>query len=492
MPLLIGIDQSTSATKVLLIDPAAGVIDQAVREHRQHYPRAGWVEHDADEIWFNLLAAAKDLLGRHGARIDEIVGISITNQRETFVIFDRHTGAPLHRAIVWQCRRGDELCREHQERGTASACRRKTGLPVDSYFSAPKLQWLLRNDAGLANKLVTGTARFGTIDTYLVHRLTEGGVYATDYTNASRTLLFNIHRLEWDAELCDAWEVPLGALPEIRESAAHYGSTTLGGLLPRQLPITGVMGDSQASLFAQRCFEPGMAKVTFGSGSSVLVNVGHTPPTPKEGAATTLAWVIHGRPTYACEGIISSSASTIAWLQHQLQLIGDPRETEEAAREVPSTEGVYLVPAFSGLSMPYWAPNARAAIIGLTAHTDRRHVLRAAVESIAYQVRDVLDRIHTDTNVAFEFLNADGGATANAFLMQFCADVTRVELRRSQTKNLSALGAAWMGMLGLKIYRDLQDLGGVARHEDVFTAKMSGAEASRLMDGWHRAVQRVI
>jgi glycerol kinase len=492
MPLVLAIDQSTSATKVLLFDAGGRVVDQAAREHRQHYPRAGWVEHDASEIWSNLIAAASELLDRQGACRDEIAGVSLTNQRETFVVFDRDTGAPLHPAIVWQCRRGDANCAAQVKFGHESTIRTRTGLRVDSYFSAPKIQWIVQEKPDLAKRLADGTARIGTIDTYLIYRLTDRAVFATDHTNASRTLLFDIGRLVWDDELCAWWRVPRAALPEVRASASEFGTTNLGGLLPRAVPIRGVMGDSQASLFAQRCFEPGAAKITFGSGSSVLVNVGHKAPATSAGTVATLAWVHDRRPTYAAEGIITSSASTINWLRDQLGLITDARETEAMATALESNGGVYLVPAFSGLGAPHWEEKARAAIVGLSAHSDRRHVARAAVESIGYQLRDVLDAIRADAGVELQRLHGDGGATANAFLMQFCADLTGVELRVAMNPNLSALGAAWIGMLGLGIHKSLAALAALPQPEHHYVPTMPMETVTKLLRGWHRAVQQVI
>jgi glycerol kinase len=328
MRCILAIDQSTSATKVLLIDEQGRVIDKVAREHRQHYPQPGWVEHDATEIWQHVRETSRELVARQTARVGDLVCLSIANQRETIVVFDRATGAPLHPAIVWQCRRGDELCAAQSRAGRDAAIREKTGLRNDAYFSASKLQWLVRRRPELANKLRSGEALIGTIDTYLIYRLTGGRVFATDHSNACRTLLFDLRRLDWDDELCAWWEVPRIALPEVRPSAARFGETDLGGVLPRTLPICGVMGDSQASLFAQRCFEPGSAKVTFGSGSSVLLNVGRDLPRLHGGSVATLAWLCDGVPTYALEGIITCSGSTLTWLRDQLGLIQQVGEAE--------------------------------------------------------------------------------------------------------------------------------------------------------------------
>lgn len=492
MPLILAIDQSTSATKALLFESDGRVVDRASREHRQFYPQPGWVEHDAQEIWANLLAVSREVLSRNEARIAEIAGVSLTNQRETIVAFDRRTGIPLHPAIVWQCRRGNALCAEQVSRGREAAIRARTGLRVDSYFSASKMQWLLRERPDLAARLRDGRAALGTIDAYLVHRLTGGEVFATDSTNASRTLLFNLSRLAWDEELCEWWEVPRRALPEVRESSASFGTTTLGGLLPRALPIRGVMGDSQASLFAHRCFEPGMAKVTFGSGSSVLLNVGSVLPRSDGGTVATLGWVRDGQPTYATEGIITSSASTIAWLRDQLGVIRDAAESEALARDAGSNGGVYFVPAFSGLGAPHWAKDARAAIVGLSAHSGRRQVVRAALESIGYQLRDVLDAMRDGGGVTLRRLQADGGPTANRFLMQFCSDLAGVDLRVCSNPNLSPLGAAWMGALGLGLHADLAALQALPQAEESYRPEASPEQVDALRAAWQGAVRQVL
>lgn len=489
---VLAIDQSTSATKVLLFDAHGVVLDQAAREHRQHYPRPGWVEHDAGEIWQNLLAAVREVLGRHPTRARELACVSLSNQRETVVVFDRATGAPLHHAIVWQCRRGDELCAAQLRAGREAVIRAKTGLRVDSYFSASKLQWLTRERPDLAAKLAEGSALAGTIDAYLIHRLTGGAVFATDQTNASRTLLFDIGRLDWDDELCAGWGVPRRCLPEVRSSAARFGETTFDGALATPVPICGVMGDSQASLFAQRCFEPGTAKATFGTGSSVLLNVGASRPGTERGSVCTVGWVHDGQPTYVLEGIITFSAATLTWLRDQVGLFADAADTETLARAVPDNGGVYLVPAFSGLGAPHWRESARAAIVGLTAHSDRRHLARAGLESIAYQLRDVLDMMQADAGVTVRRLHADGGATANRFLMQFAADLTGVELRVARSPHYSPLGAAMMGMLGTGVHRTLAELAALPRDDATYRPAQPREAMADLHAGWRRAVRQVL
>jgi glycerol kinase len=490
MSLFLALDQSTSATKALLFDADGRSLDRESREHKQFYPQPGWVEHDADEIWQNTLSVLQSLLSRQMARTAQIVSLSITNQRETIVVFDRATGRPLHPAIVWQCRRGDAFCAEHAAAGREPFVHQRTGLKLDAYFSASKLQWLVRHQPDLKAKLADGSAVIGTIDAYLIHRLTAGKVFATDSTNASRTLLYDIGRLCWDEELCRLWEVPVRALPEVRDSSAHFGDTTLDGLLSNPLPIRGVMGDSQASLFAQRCFSPGEAKVTFGTGSSLLLNIGAQPRFSSKGVLTALAWTHDGVPTYAFEGIIISSASTLTWLRDQLGLAGDVAAIEQLAQEVPDNGGVYLVPAFTGLGLPHWQPAARAAISGLSSHSDRRHVARAAFESIAYQIRDALDAMRAEARVPLVALHGDGGPTASKFLMQFTADLTGVELQVATMADCSPLGAVLASQLSLGVHPSISSLADAPREETVCRPMLPPGQVAALYAGWQTAVRR--
>ena len=492
MPLILALDQSTSATKAVLFDAQGKVLDRASRDHKQIYPQPGWVEHDAEEIWQNVLAVIREVAGRNRKKLSQLACLSITNQRETILGFDRATGKPLHNAIVWQCRRGDPICQKLRKQGHEDLVRNKTGLKIDTYFSASKLKWLIAEKPAIAAKLKSGDAVIGTIDAYLVHRLTGGKVFATDHTNASRTLLFDIGRLHWDKKLCQLFNVPLRALPEVRESAAQFGDTDAGGILPKRVPICGVMGDSQASLFAQRCYRPGMAKATFGTGTSVLLNIGNQFRSSETGAVTALAWVWRGQPTYAYEGIINFSAATIEWLKNQLGLIQNATETEALATSIADNGGVYLVPAFAGLSAPYWSPDARAAITGMTAHTRKEHIVRAALESIAYQVRDVLDMMHADSKITLQNLHADGGPTRNKFLMQFTADLTGVELKVAEVAESSAWGAAMNGLLGLGIHQSLEELAKLPREQKSFRPRMKAAEVKKFHDGWLAAVKRVL
>jgi glycerol kinase len=489
---ILAIDQSTSATKAILFDVRGGLVDKVSLSHQQYYPRPGWVEHDAEEIFTNTLAAIRQLMDRCRDKARDIAFLSITNQRETFVVFDRQTGKPLHRAIVWQCRRGDEICARLRQAGREDDIRRLTGLKIDSYFPASKMQWLLEAQPDLRNELQSGRAAIGTIDAYLVHRLTGGKVFATDQTNASRTLLFDIGRMRWDEGLCELFGVPVAALPEVRDSDGRFGVTDGGGAIGREVPLCGVMGDSQAALFAQRCYRPGSAKVTFGTGSSILLNVGDRVRLAVGGTVTTVAWVVGGKATYAFEGIINCTGATIAWLKDQLQLIADPAQTETLARELRDNGGVYLVPAFVGLGAPHWNQDARAAIVGLTQHSTRAHVARAALESIAYQIKDALDDMVAEAGTALEAIRGDGGMVVNRFLMQFVADVLRIPVVASQVPELSALGAALAGAVGMGQYKGLGDLAGLDLGNVEYKPAMDAKTAAANYEGWKRAVRRVL
>ena len=492
MRYILAIDQSTSSTKAVLLDDAGRLVDKTSRDHQQIYPQPGWVEHDAEEIWQNLVAAVRELVERRGSEAGELACVSIANQRETVVVFDRATGRPLANAIVWQCRRGDPICGELHAAGHDEVVRRKTGLKLDTYFSASKLKWLISNHPEIARKLKSGDALIGTVDTYLVYRLTGGQVFATDHTNASRTLLFDIGRLCWDDQLCGLFDVPTSALAEVRESFAEFGTTDVVGALPRPVPICGVMGDSQASLFAQRCYQPGMAKATFGTGTSVLMNVGDGFTLSGHGAVSALAWVCQGRPTYALEGIINYSSATVAWLRDQLGMIRDAAETETLAQAVEDNGGVYLVPAFSGLSAPHWSPEARAAILGMTAYTRREHIVRAALEAISYQIRDVLDMMKSDAGISPQMLYADGGPTRNGFLMQFTADLVGRELAVTDVPESSALGAVMAGLLGQGVVGSLDELAALPRETKIYCPQGDAADIERWYAGWQTAVRRVL
>ena len=492
MKAILAIDQSTSATKALLFDPLGGLIDQTKVEHRQIYPRPGWVEHDPEEIYANTLEAVRFLFERNSTYRDDLLYLSITNQRETIVVFERGSGRPLYNAIVWQCRRGSTLCEELVQAGHNDFVHQRTGLKIDTYFSASKIRWLMDHDPQITYRLQSGEALLGTIDTYLIYRLTGGMVHATDSTNASRTLLYDIEKMDWDEGLCNLFHVPRCALPQVRESRANFGQTNLGGLLKTPIQISGVMGDSQASLFAQRCFDPGSAKVTFGTGSSLLLNIGDRLTLSEKGIVTTIAWVDLGKPTYAFEGLINFSAATISWLKNQIHLIESADETDGLARSVEDNGGVYLIPAFVGLSAPYWQPDARAAVIGMTPFTTRSHIIRAALESIAYQVKDVLELMVAEAGIPLQYINGDGGAVRNDFLMQFVADMIRYPVRIPEFAELSALGAVYCGLLGTGRVSSFEGLNAMAREFRQFSPEMDEGQVQALYAGWQAAVRRVL
>jgi glycerol kinase len=488
---IVAIDQSTSATKAVLFDAAGRVVDRSAREHRQIYPQPGWVEHDAEEIWQNVLAVLSELASRNFEQVATAVALAITNQRETFVVFDKRTGRPLHHAIVWQCRRGEPICQELSGAGPDETVRAKTGLKLDTYFSGPKLKWLIDAKSDIRRQLENGDALLGTMDTYLIYRLTKAKVFATDHTNASRTLLYDIGRLRWDEQLCCTFNVPMRALAEVRESFDQFGATDADGALPKTLCICGVMGDSQASLLAQGCYERGTFKATFGSGTSILLHTGDRLELSDRGAVSAIAWVWQGRPSYALEGLVNYSSATIAWLKDQLGLIADTSETATLAQTVADNGGVYLVPAFSGLGAPYWRPNARAAIVGMSAHSRREHIVRAALESIAYQIRDLLEMMKLSWGVVPQVLLADGGPTCNDFLMQFTADILRLELIVAEVPESSARGAAMAAMLGRGMVASFNELPSLPRTVGRFKPDMEAGAAERLYSEWQIAVERV-
>lgn len=490
--LFLVIDQSTSATKAMLVSLQGEVIDQLSISHTQIYPKPGWVEHDPEEILSNTYKAIKELIQRQPRRQKDIIAVSITNQRETFVVFDRESGKPLYNAIVWQCQRGDSFCRSLISSGKEDFVHQKTGLIIDTYFPASKLHWLIETYPEINKRLQEGTALFGTIDTFLLYRFTKGKVYATDFTNASRTLFFDIEKLGWSKELCETFQLAFSELPEVRESSAFFGSTDLGGILDHEIPIHGVIGDSQAAMFAQRCFSPGDAKVTFGTGSSILLNISHKMKLSHCGNLTALAWVLNGKPTYAFEGIINFSGATISWMQNQLQIIDDPAETEEMARSIPDCGGVFFIPAFSGLSAPYWRSDVRAAFLGISLSTTRVHMVRAGLESIGYIVTDVIKDMAKEMDINLIAIRADGGASENAFLMQFISDLNQINMQVAQSANLSAIGAFLNGMLGMKYFSSIEEFDNISTSYKEYNPIIDKEKASTLFQNWQKAVQQIL
>lgn len=492
MSVVLAVDQSTSSTKAMLFNEQGELLGKTAVDHQQYYPQPGWVEHDAEEIYQNMLRACGDLLRQHPDAKNNLLCLSITNQRETIVVFDRQTAKPLYHAIVWQCRRGEPYCSCLMDAGHSETVQQLTGLKIDTYFPASKLTWLIEHVPEVRACLEDGSALLGTIDTYLIYRLTEGHSFYSDQTNASRTLLYDINGLSWSDTLCELFHVPRHALPEVIDSTAQFGETTLGGLLDKAIPICGVIGDSQAALFAERCFQPGMAKVTFGTGSSVLLNIGDTMRLSPNGIVTTVGWVYQGRPTYAFEGITNFTGGTITWMRDQMKLIETPQETEALAQAVPDNGGVYLIPAFVGLSAPYWQPNARAAIVGMTAASTKNHIVRAALESIAYQIRDVLDLMAADAGITLQYIYGDGGMIHNRFLMHFVADITQMTVRASRLPELSALGAVMAGWLGMGVYDSTTGLEGLPHHFEDYVPQMAATAVQDYYAGWKAAVQCVL
>ena len=492
MSVVLAVDQSTSATKGLLFDTAGNLLDKTSIEHQQYYPQPGWVEHDAEAIYQNTIHVLQNLLAQNSHVKSDLICLSITNQRETFVIFDKSSGKPLHKAIVWQCRRGEPICAELEEAGHSDEVQAITGLKIDTYFPASKMKWLLDEQPDLRQKLVSGKALLGTIDTYLIYRLTHGMVFASDHTNACRTLLYDINTLAWSPSLCNLFGIPLQALPDVYESSAQFGATDLDGLLEQPIPICGVMGDSQAALFAEQCFTPGQAKVTFGTGSSVLLNIGNKILHSPNGIVTTIGWVYEGQPTYAFEGIINFTGATIAWMRDQMKYIETPAETEVYATAVEDNGGVYLIPAFVGLSAPYWKPNAKAAIVGLTPSTTKNHIVRAALESIAYRIKDVLGLMVQDSGLDLQWVQADGGMVNNHFLMQFVADMIRYDVRASNLPELSPLGAVMAGMLGMKLVPSLTALEDLPHQFVDYLPAMPNELAKQNYAGWQAALKQVL
>ncbi|MFC4600987.1 FGGY family carbohydrate kinase [Cohnella hongkongensis] len=488
MSYLLTVDQSTAGTKAMLTDREGRIRHRCSLAHRQIYPRDGWVEHDPLELYGNVKAAIRSVMDQAGIGPDGVAALTITNQRETALIWDRETGLPIANAIVWQCRRTADWCEGRKREGLEPLVLSRTGLPLDPYFSAGKWSWLLEHEAaGIPVERLAA----GTIDSWLIWKLTGGQVHATDYTNASRTQLFNIHTLKWDEQLADKLGIPLSLLPEVKDSDAVYGMTDEPELFPVPKPIAGVIGDSQAALFGQQCTRPGMAKGTYGTGTSVLMHTGDEPVKAGHGLVTAIAWGIGGRVEYALEGVIRSTGDSLNWVRNELGLFKDHAELEAAAADIPDTGGVYLVPAFVGLGAPHWNARARAAIIGLNRSSDRRHLLRAALESIAYQVADAVRLLSAETGLPLSELRVDGGATANELLMRFQADLLNAEVVRSEAAELSALGSAYMGGLALGWW-DRNDLFSFYRKHKSYSPGMDGETRERLNRGWQAAVKAVL
>ncbi len=486
MSYILAIDQGTTSSRAILFDQQGAIVHLAQKEFTQYFPQPGWVEHDANEIWSSVGAVIGEILSKVPATGIEAVGI--TNQRETTVVWDKNTGEPIYRAIVWQSRQTVGICEALKQKGYEQLFRSKTGLLIDAYFSGTKVKWILDHVPGAREKANRGELLFGTIDTWLVWKLTGGATHVTDYTNASRTLLYNIYERRWDEELLAILEVPAAMLPEVRSSSEVYGNTAglFGG---RKVPIGGIAGDQQAALFGQACFEPGMAKNTYGTGCFMLMQTGEKAVQSAHGLLTTIAWGLEGKVEYALEGSIFVAGSAIQWLRDGLRMFRESRESETYAGRVNSAEGVYVVPAFVGLGTPYWDSEVRGAVFGLTRGTSKEHFIRATLESMAYQTKDVLNAMQQDAGIELKSLRVDGGATANNLLMQFQADLLGVSVVRPVVNETTALGTAYLAGLAIGFWKDKGDIARRWQANRVFEPEMPLPEASQLYEGWQLAVQ---
>jgi glycerol kinase len=488
---VLAIDQGTTSTRCIVFDDQGQAAASARRELRQHYPAAGWVEHDAEDIWRDVLATARAAIEQCGTGARGIAAIGITNQRETAVVWERNTGKPIYRAIVWQDRRTAEACVHLRSDGVEDLVRQRTGLLLDPYFSGTKIRWLLDRVSGARARAERGELAFGTIDTFLLWRLTGGRVHATDVTNASRTMLFDIHRGRWDEELLCLLGVPRALLPDVRDSSAIYGETDPGHF-GGPIPIGGIAGDQQAALIGQACFEPGMVKSTYGTGCFLLLNTGETPVLSQNRLLTTPAYRIRGRTTYAMEGSIFVAGAAVKWLRDGLCLIDDAAETSALAAQVPDSHGVYLVPAFVGLGAPHWVPDARALICGLTLDATGAHLARAALESVAYQTLDLLTAMSADGAHRAASIKVDGGMAVNDWFCQFLADAVDATVERPAQIETTALGAAFLAGLSTGVWTDLKAVAGVCATGATFTPAMAAARRSELVAGWKTALRRTL
>jgi glycerol kinase len=487
---IMALDQGTTSSRAILFNHAGEIVKTTQKEFTQIYPKAGWVEHDAMEIWGTQSGVARELLETAGVSPEEIAAIGITNQRETTVVWDKNTGKPVYNAIVWQCRRTADICDKLKEDGYEEYVRKNTGLVVDAYFSGTKIKWILDNVEGAREKAENGELLFGNIDTWLIWNLTRGEKHVTDYTNASRTMIYNIKDLKWDDKMLEALNIPKSMLPEVKPSSEIYGYTdekTFGGAM---IPIAGIAGDQQAALFGQTCFEPGMAKNTYGTGCFMLMNTGEKMVESKNGLLTTIAWGLDGKVEYALEGSIFIAGAAVQWLRDEMEMVTDAADTEYFASKVEDTNGVYLVPAFAGLGAPYWDMYARGTIVGLTRGANKNHVIRATLESMAYQTRDVLEAMQDDSGIELETLKVDGGAVANNFLMQFQSDLLGVPVDRPEITETTALGAAYLAGLAVGFWDSKESISNKWMMDKQFVADMTDEARNEKYDGWKKAVER--
>ena len=487
---IMALDQGTTSSRAILFDKKGNIISTSQKEFTQIYPKPGWVEHNAMEIWGSQSGVMREVLETNSISPDEIAAIGITNQRETTVVWDRNTGKPIYNAIVWQCRRTSEICDEIESSGYKDMIKDKTGLILDAYFSGTKIKWILDNVEGAREKAENGDLLFGTIDTWLTWNLTRGKVHVTDYSNASRTMLYNIKELKWDDEILEILNIPKSMLPEVKPSSCVYGYTDQHMLAGAQIPIAGIAGDQQAALFGQTCFEKGSAKNTYGTGCFMLMNTGEKLVESKNGLLTTIAWGVDGKVEYALEGSIFIGGAIIQWLRDELRILYNAKQSQFYAESVEDTNGVYIVPAFAGLGAPHWNMYARGCVMGLTRGANREHLVRASLESIAYQVKDVLHAMEEDSGLKLVDLKVDGGASSNDFLMQFQSDILNTSINRPKVIETTALGAAYLAGLAVGFYSSKDDIKNSWLIDREFTSNMDDTKRNRLYRGWRKAVKR--
>jgi glycerol kinase len=486
---ILALDQGTTSSRAILFNKGGKIIHSAQKEFTQHFPQPGWVEHDANEIWGSVLSVIASVLSEADVKPNEIAGIGITNQRETTVVWDKFSGKPVYNAIVWQSRQTADICEELKAKGHNDLFRSKTGLLIDAYFSGTKVKWILDNVDGAREKAENDELLLGTIDSWLIWKLSGGKTHVTDYTNASRTLMYNIYDLTWDPELLDILGVPASMLPEVRSSSEVYAHTVDYHFFGVNVPIAGVAGDQQSALFGQACFEKGMAKNTYGTGCFMLMNTGETPVPSKNGLLTTIAWGIDGKVEYALEGSIFVAGSAVQWLRDGLRMVKSAPDTEAYATRVESTDGVYVVPAFVGLGTPYWDSDARGAIFGLTRGTSKEHFIRATLESLAYQTKDVFQAMEADSGIKLKKLRTDGGAVTNNFLMEFQSNILNVPVERPVVNETTALGAAYLAGLAIGFWESRDEITENWKVDRTFDVNMNEETRTHLYDGWKKAVE---
>lgn len=486
---ILSLDQGTTSSRAILFNKAGEIVHVAQKEFTQHFPKPGWVEHNANEIWGSILAVIASVLSESNVKPEQIAGIGITNQRETTVVWDKETGVPVYNAIVWQSRQTSGICDELKEKGYNDLFREKTGLLIDAYFSGTKVKWILDNVEGARQKAEEGKLLFGTIDTWLIWKLSGGRAHVTDYSNASRTLMFNIYDLKWDEELLEILGVPASMLPEVKPSSEVYAQTIAYHFFGHEVPIAGAAGDQQAALFGQACFEKGMAKNTYGTGCFMLMNTGEKAVRSEHGLLTTLAWGLNGKVEYALEGSIFVAGSAIQWLRDGLRMLKNAKDSEDYASKVESTDGVYVVPAFVGLGTPYWDSDVRGAVFGLTRGTSKEHFVRATLESLAYQTKDVLSAMEADSGIELKTLRVDGGAVKNNFLMNFQSDILNVPVERPVVNETTALGAAYLAGLAVGYWESQEEIAKQWAIDRSFDPKMSEEDRDQLYGGWKKAVK---